>query len=177
MQDRVNTSWRRRSDGRANHVDSHGARYTQTAPSHVTEAQRLEAWEDEGGKTGLSCQPVRVLIVDNDMSSADSLELMLHAFGHSQTRVAYSGHAALAIGAEFRPDLVLLEINLFDMSGYDLAQSLREQAQNRDLRLIALTSSREHAGRELARAATFERYLLKPVSAIEMSELVRTRSL
>jgi hypothetical protein len=80
-------------------------------PPHVTEAQRIEAWEDEGGKTGLSSQPVRVLIVDNDMSSADSLEVMLHAFGHSQTRVAYSGHAALAIGAEFRPDVVLLEIN------------------------------------------------------------------
>jgi PleD family two-component response regulator len=133
MQDRVNTSWRRLSDERANHVDSGSARDTQTSPPHVTEAQRIEAWEDEGGKTGppphvteaqrieawedeggktgLSSQPVRVLIVDNDMSSADSLEVMLHAFGHSQTRVAYSGHAALAIGAEFRPDVVLLEIN------------------------------------------------------------------
>src|SRR6185312_3992314 len=177
MQDRVNTSWRRLSDERANHVDSGSTRGTQTSPPHVTEAQRLEAWEDEGGKTGLSCQPVRVLIVDNDMSSADSLELMLHAFGHSQTRVAYSGHAALAIGAEFRPDVALLEINLLDMSGYAVAQSLREQAQTRELRLIALTSSREHAGRELARVAGFERYLLKPVAASEMSELVRRGSL
>jgi CheY-like chemotaxis protein len=177
MQDRVTTSWRRLSDQTTNHADSASSRGARTSPRHVMEAQPLEVWEDEGGKTGLSCEPVRVLIVDNDMSSADSLELMLHAFGHSQTRVAYSGHAALAIGAEFRPDVVLLEINLLDMSGYDVAQSLREQAQNRDLRLIALTSSREHAGRELARVAGFERYLLKPVSAIEMSELVRTRSL
>src|SRR6185437_5420829 len=97
-----------------------------------------------GGKAKLRCEPVRVLIVDNDMSSADSLELMLHAFGHLQTRVAYSGHAALVIGAEFRPDVALLEINLLDMSGYAVAQSLREQAQTHQLRLIALTSSREH---------------------------------
>lgn len=138
---------------------------------------QLAAWEDEGGKTRLSREIVSVLIVDNDIGSADSLELMLHASGHSQTRVAYSGHAALAIAAEFQPDVVLLEINLLDISGYDVAQSLRQQAQNRGLRLIALTSSREHPGRELARVAGFERYLLKPVSALEMSELVRTRSL
>ena len=176
MQDRVTTSWRRFSDERTTHADCESVRGAQTSPPHVMEAQ-LAAWEDEGGKTSLSRELVRVLIVDNDIGSADSLELMLHASGHAQTRVAYSGHAALAIAAEFQPDVVLLEINLLDMSGYDVAQSLREQAQSCGLRLIALTSSREHAGRELARVAGFERYLLKPVSALEMSELVQTCSL
>ena len=176
MRDKVTARWKRLSDGTMNHADSRSTRSAQRSPSHQTEAQRLEAWEDGGGKAKLRCEPVRVLIVDNDMSSADSLELMLHAFGHLQTRVAYSGHAALVIGAEFRPDVALLEINLLDMSGYAVAQSLREQAQTHQLQLIALTSSREHAGRELARVAGFERYLLKPVSASEMSELVRTGS-
>lgn len=176
MENGVTTSWRRFSDERVTHADCGSMRGAQTTPPHVMEAQ-LAAWEGEGGKTRLSRELVRVLIVDNDIGSADSLELMLHAAGHSQTRVAYSGHAALAIAAEFQPDVVLLEFNLFDMSGYDVAQSLRERAQGRGLRLIALTSSREHPGRELARVAGFERYLLKPVSAVEMSELVRTRSL
>lgn len=176
MQHKVTTGRKRLSGGTMNHADSGSTRGAQTSPSHQPEAQRLEAREGDGGKTRLCCEPVRVLIVDNDMSSADSLELMLHAFGHSQTRVAYSGHAALAIGAEFRPDVALLEINLLDMSGYAVAQSLRERAQTRQLRLIALTSSREHAGRELARVAGFERYLLKPVAGSEMSELVRRGS-
>jgi CheY-like chemotaxis protein len=100
---------------------------------------------------------------------------MLHASGYSETRVAYSGHAALAIAAEFRPSVVLLELDLLDMSGYEVARLLREHAQSDDLRLIALTTSREHAGRELARAAGFERYLLKPVAALDLSGLLQVQ--
>jgi CheY-like chemotaxis protein len=117
-------------------------------------------------------RPVRILLVDNDMSEVDSLELMLHASGYSHTRVAYSGQVALTIAGEFRPDIVLLDLSLLDLTGYQAAQSLREQAQSRPLRLIALTSSRAHAGREQARAAGFERYLLKPVASPELSQLV-----
>src|SRR5690242_4895507 len=155
MRDTANTSWRRLSDHAEKNVDSRSSRGGQAPPVQVKEAQPLETWENEGGQSALSAAPVRILIVDDDIASSDSLELMLHASGYSQTRVAYSGHAALAIAAEFRPDVVLLEINLLDMSGYAVAQSLRERAQTRQLRLIALTSSREHAGRELARVAGF----------------------
>jgi CheY-like chemotaxis protein len=118
--------------------------------------------------------PVRILIVDNDMSAADSLELMLRASGYSETRVAYSGHAALAIAADFQPGVVLLDLSLHDMTGYELAQLLREQAQSHHLRLIALTSSPEHAAREQARAAGFERYLLRPIAAQDLTDLMKT---
>lgn len=154
MEDTVTTSWRRLSDKPRN-------------------AQEPDAWEDERGRSALSSEPVRILIVDSDISSADSLELMLHASGYSETRVAYSGHAALAIAAEFQPSVVLVELNLLDLSGYEVARLLREHARSHNLRLIALTSSREHAGRELARVAGFERYLLKPVAALDLSELLQ----
>jgi two-component system CheB/CheR fusion protein len=88
------------------------------------------------------------------------------------TRVAYSGHAAMAIAAEFNPGVVLLDLGLFDMNGYELAQALRVQAQGHDLRLIALTSSPEHAAREQARVAGFERYLMKPVVSLDLSDLL-----
>jgi CheY-like chemotaxis protein len=142
----------------------------------VSRERQLQSWEGEGGATHLMADavPSRILIVDNDMNSADSLELMLHEAGHWNTRVAYSGGAALEIAAEFSPDVVMLELNLLDMNGYTLAQSLRERAQSTDLRLIALTSSREHAGREAARVAGCERYLLKPVIASDLAELMRT---
>ena len=78
-------------------------------------------------------EPMRILIVDNNISTADSVELMLHASGYLRTRVAYSGHAAQAIAAEFQPDVMLLEINLPDRSGHEVAQSLLEHA-GRDLR-------------------------------------------
>jgi PleD family two-component response regulator len=174
MEDRVTTSWRRRSDKPRNHTDPGGS--AQLLALHERDGQQLDTREDEGGQSMLSDEPVRILIVDDDISSSDSLELMLHASGYSETRVAYSGHAALAIAAEFQPSVVLLELNLLDMSGYEVARLLREHAQSHDLRLIALTSSREHAGRELARVAGFERYLLKPVATLDLSGLLQMES-
>jgi CheY-like chemotaxis protein len=170
MQDMVTTSWRRLSDVSRTHPRSGSTRRART-PVHVEDEQQLETWEDEGGRSELSTEPTRLLIVDHDISSSDSLERLLHASGYSQTRVAYSGHAALAIAAEFQPSVVLLELNLLDMSGFEVARLLREQAQGHDLRLIALTHSGEHAGRELARVAGFERYLLKPVAAAGLAGL------
>jgi len=175
MQDRVTSSWRRRSDASRPDADFLSTRAAQALPVHVREAQQLETWEDAGGQSERSADALRILIVDHDISSSDALELMLHASGYSQTRVAYSGQAALAIAVEFRPSVVLLDLDLLDMSGLEVARLLRERAQSNDLRLIALTSSREHAGRELARVAGFERYLLKPVAADDLSGLLQSK--
>jgi len=95
MHDQETTSWRRRSDISQNPPDA-------PAPRSNEKRAQLQAWENEGGQTARSISPVRVLIIDNDIGSADSLELMLHASGYSETRVAYSGHAALAIAAKAR---------------------------------------------------------------------------
>jgi CheY-like chemotaxis protein len=113
----------------------------------------------------VSTRPVRILIVDDDIQSSSSLEVMLRAAGYSETRVAYSGHAALAIAADFPPSVALLELRLLDMSGYEVARLLRRQSQ--DLRLIALSVSRDHGGRE---SALFEHCLLKPVTRHELLE-------
>ncbi len=159
MTDRVTTSWRRRSD-------------ISGAPANPGTARDVGI---EGQCDSPRGAP-RILIVDNDMSSADSLELMLHASGYPITRVAYSGEAALAIAAEFQPSMVLLDLSLLDMTGYHLAQSLRDRAQSREMRLIALTSSPEHTAREQARAVGFERYLVKPITSVDLSNLVEMPS-
>ena len=171
MQDRVTTSWKRHSDAAGSAPGSSTARRAPAGRSAEKDAP-LQAWEGEGGHTAPAIGPVRILIVDNDIGAADSLETMLHASGFSETRVAYSGAVAMALALEFQPDVVLLDLSLLDMTGYELAKSLRAQAQSRDLRLIALTSSTAHAAREQARAAGFERYLLKPVVAADLSELI-----
>jgi len=131
------------------------------------------AVQDEGDRMPAVCAPVPILIIDNDVNSASSLELMLHAAGQHETRVAHSGDAALAVAAVFEPSVILLDVDLSDVSGYELAQTLRERARTRKLRLIALTTSREHQDRELARVAGFERYLLKPVAAVDLSNLLK----
>ena len=175
--DTVPTSWRRLTDEPQKHAGIHGICRGQPPPVQVNEVQpnevqQVATWENEGGQSALPTEPVRILIVDDDVKSSSSLELMLRASGYAETRVAYSGHAALAIAADFQPTMVLLELGLLDMSGYEVARILRERAQSRDLRLIALTSSREHAGRELARVAGFERYLLKPVAVSDLAGLI-----
>ena len=172
--DRVMTSCRRFSG--EPRPDSEAARRAQPLRPHVSEAQQLEAWEGEGGQTAANFEPMRILIVDNDVNAADALEVLLHASDYPQTRVAHSGRAALAIAAEFQPELVLLDIDLPDMNGYEVAQSLREHAGRDDFRLIALTSSRQHAGRDLARVAGFERYLLTPVAVLDLLQVLQTPS-
>ena len=154
----VTTNWKRISD---------------SSPRRAGSDAQLEAWESEGGRSAVAPSAMRFLIVDNDMRSADALEVMLHASGYAQTRVAYSGHAALAIAAGFLPDVILLDLSLLDLTGYELAHALREQAQSREMRLIALTSSPEHEARELARAAGFERYLTKPIRPLSLANLMR----
>ena len=154
MQDPGITSWRRLSDTLRNGGDSASTPSARVSPA---------------------TEPVRILIVDYDMRSSESVELMLRESGYPETRVAYSGHAALAIAADFQPSVVLLEPDLLDISGYEVARLLRERAQSNDLRLIALTSDRQHAGRERARVAGFERYLLKPVAAVGLSRLFQMR--
>jgi len=174
--DTVTSSWRRLSDEPRKCADARSACSGPAPPVDVNEAQQVATWENEGGNAQLPTErltePLRILIVDDDIESSSSLELMLRAAGHSETRVAYSGHAALAIAADFQPCMVLLEVGLLDMSGYDVARILRERARSHDVRLIALTSGREHAGSERARIAGFERYLLKPVAAIDLAALV-----
>jgi CheY-like chemotaxis protein len=136
-------------------------------------AERLEVWEDEGGSSGrLGSEILRVLIVDNDMVAADALELLLHSSGVPETRVAYSVQGALTIAREFRPAVVLIELNLPDRGSYELGHLLRERAQLERIRLIAVTDSRAHAGRDFARNAGFERYMLKPIVAADIDGLL-----
>ena len=108
--DTVTTSWRRHSDEPQKRVDARSACSGQAPPVNFNEAQQVANWENEGGQSALRMEPLRILIVDDDIESSSSLELMLRASGHSETRVAYSGHAALAIAAAFQPSMVLLEL-------------------------------------------------------------------
>ena len=115
------------------------------------------------GVTDGTANSIRILIVDAHIKASSLLETRLRTSGYSRTRVAYSAHAALAIAEEFDPSVVLIELNLLDMSGYELARLLRERGPGSDMRLMAMTSSREQAGPELAHVRGFERYLINPV--------------
>jgi CheY-like chemotaxis protein len=113
----------------------------------------------------------RILIIDDDMSAADALASLLQSMGYGDARVAYTGATALALALEFDPTVVLVDLELADMSGYEVARHLSQHPRLHTLRLIALTADSEHPGRELAREAGIERYLSKPVGSAELAEL------
>jgi two-component system, sensor histidine kinase len=123
---------------------------------------------DTGGARG---DMPRILIVDDDAAAADALASLLQATGYGEARVAYTGAAALALAGEFVPTVALVDLELPDMSGYELARHLSQHPQLQTLRLIALTADSEHPGRELAREAGVERYLIKPVGSADLAEL------
>jgi CheY-like chemotaxis protein len=115
----------------------------------------------------------RILIVD-DVYTTAPLEYLLHGLGYWTTRVAPSGEIALEVALGFAPSVVLLALDLPDMSSYRLAMQLRYRSEGHKLRLIALTGDCAYPGRDLARRAGFERYLAKPVNSGDLNQLLRS---
>jgi CheY-like chemotaxis protein len=112
--------------------------------------------------TELKASPRRVLIVDDNEDAANSLAMVLQRGGH-ETASVYTAAAALVRAAAFRPDVVLLDIGLPSMDGYEVAQKLRELPGLRNVRLIAVTGYGRSDDRERARDAGFDDHLTKPV--------------
>jgi len=112
----------------------------------------------------------RVLVVDDNADAADLLTEALAAAGH-ETRVAYDGPSALAVAQAFAPAVVLLDIGLPVMDGYELARRLR-QLPGLAPRLVAITGYAQESDRRRAREAGFEAHLVKPVAVDQVLRLV-----
>jgi CheY-like chemotaxis protein/two-component sensor histidine kinase len=106
----------------------------------------------------------RVLIADDNKDAADSLALLVEMGGH-EVRVAHGGRAALALAQAFRPDVVLLDLGMPDMSGYEVAGALRGESWGTAIQLVALTGWGQEGDRERTTAAGFDRHLTKPIDA------------
>jgi len=103
----------------------------------------------------------RVLVVDDNDDAAELLELMLHA--EYDTTTASDGPSALAAAERFTPDVVILDIGLPGMNGYDVARELRRRPSPHRLELIALTGWGSHEDKQKALEAGFDVHLTKPV--------------
>jgi CheY-like chemotaxis protein len=110
----------------------------------------------------ISPVPLRVLITDDNRDAADSLGLLLGLLG-ATTRVCYGGADALAHAPEFRPHVGLLDIDMPDMTGLELARLLREHLGRRRMLLVAVTGVSSEEARAATAAAGFDWHLTKPV--------------
>ncbi|MFS2078819.1 response regulator [Telluria sp. Tellsp131] len=122
--------------------------------------------------------PLRVLVVDDNADAADSLVALLDALGHT-TSVARDGPEGLRLALEAQPDLVLLDIGLPGMSGYEVARAIRRNQGVRQIVLIALTGWGAQSDQQQSHEAGFDQHLTKPVSleALEQALAAAARTL
>lgn len=118
---------------------------------------------------------LNILIVDDNADAADMLSMYLGSVGH-QLHVAYEGHRGLALAKEAAPDVLLLDIGLPDIDGYQLAQRFRALPQTAHATLIALTGYGQDSDRERSIAAGFDHHLTKPVDVAALLRLLTNRA-
>ena len=136
----------------------HGSEFTITLPLAVV----AEAERDRNRLDGAARTPLRILVADDSQDGADSLAFLLKAAGH-EVFTAYDGRSAITLAEKERPDVVLLDIGMPEVSGYDVARAIRREAWGRPMRLIALTGWGQAEHRRRSIEVGFDDHLVKPV--------------
>jgi CheY-like chemotaxis protein len=118
---------------------------------------------------------LRILVVDDNIDSAESLAVLLRLSGHEVATVA-CGTDALTYSVDFQPRVVILDIGLPDIDGYEVARRLREMPEMRHAKLVAVTGYGQDEDRKHSRMAGFDYHFLKPVDFDAISEVLMTVS-
>lgn len=123
------------------------------------------------GPKAIALSGCRILVVDDNKDSADSLKMLLRLKGND-IRTAYDGLEAVEVAASFRPELVLLDIGLPKLNGYDVARRIRQQPWGRDMVLVALTGWGQEEDRRRSQEAGFNFHIVKPVELEALEKLL-----
>ncbi len=115
--------------------------------------------------------PRRILVVDDNQDSAESLSILLRIHGHD-VRSAFDGHQALRHGGAFHPEVVILDLGMPVMNGFDVARAIRRESWGKQILLVALTGWGRDEDRRRVREAGFDAHLTKPLSYPELKKLV-----
>lgn len=113
----------------------------------------------------------RILVVDDNRDSAQSLAMLLELSGH-QTQTAHDGLQAVEVAESFRPDVVLLDIGLPKLNGYEVARKIRSEPWGSDIVLVALTGWGQEEDRRRSAEAGFDSHMVKPVDLKALMKLL-----
>ncbi|MEJ7597590.1 MAG: ATP-binding protein [Kofleriaceae bacterium] len=144
----------------------HGSTFTVTLPldasavATVSEAPALPV-----------TRGMKILVVDDNIDGAETLAMLLELTGN-ETRMAHTGRTALAVASEFHPDVVLLDIGLPELDGYEVARHLRSDPLLPQPLLVALTGWGSDEDRQRAQHAGFDRHMVKPVDSAHLAEVL-----
>jgi PAS domain S-box-containing protein len=120
------------------------------------------------GRTGK-----RVLIADDNADVSEAFEVMLRMFGH-EVQTAQDGLQAVEIAERYRPDVIVLDIGMPQLNGYDTARRIRQLQWSENTVLIALTGWGDEKDRRKSEEAGFDVHLVKPVDPVVLSDLLDT---
>src|SRR6185503_16924567 len=139
-----------------------GSEFTVRLPLALSPTARTTPTQEQSAATSRALSKRRILIVDDNRDGAESLAMLLNFMG-SDVRVALSGPAALEIMTSYKPNVVLLDIGMPGMDGYEVANQVRQHPQLKDVTLIALTGWSQEEDRRRCRKAGFDHHMIKPV--------------
>jgi len=114
----------------------------------------------------------RILIVDDNVQAADSLGRLMSAVFGQEVRVVYNGESALEIAGSFLPEVILLDLEMTGMDGYEVAVRLRERSECSKALIVALTGWGHDEDRRRSREIGFDLHLVKPVAARDFRALL-----
>jgi CheY-like chemotaxis protein len=144
-----------------------GSTFTVRLPAVSMESSTIES----ATKSALPVSKFRILIVDDYADAAESMAMLLQMEGHD-VETADCGLTAIERAKVFHPQVVLLDIGLPDIDGYEVAKRLRLLPETQDAMLIALTGYGRAEDRERSQSAGFNHHLLKPVGLGTLSALL-----
>jgi len=150
----------------------HGSEFVVTLPLAAVQTVAAAATPDVGDAA--RAQKKRMLVVDDNGDSAESLALLLALAGH-ETHVAHDGPEALTRADALRPDAVLLDLGLPGLNGYEVCKRLRVEAWAREIPIIAITGWGQDEDRQRSKDAGFDAHLVKPVVFEELTALLDER--
>ena len=114
---------------------------------------------------------LRILVVDDNVDSARTLARLLKLLGH-EARMAHDGGEAVEVAEEYRPELMLLDIGLPVMNGYEVARAVRRRDWGADVAIVALTGWGQEDDRRRSREAGIDDHLVKPVDPVTLERLL-----
>jgi two-component system CheB/CheR fusion protein len=148
-----------------------GSEFVVRLPRVATPAPAVSATPSPAPKPEIHPTPRRILVVDDNVDSAESLALLLRCFGHD-VATASDGRSALAVAATMRPEVVLLDLGMPEMSGYETAKALRRETWARDIVLIAQTGWGMEEDRRRTTESGFDLHLTKPLDGEALIQLL-----
>jgi CheY-like chemotaxis protein len=132
---------------------------------------RQRSADREPGPDSVAGPRRRILVVDDNRDAAESLGMVLTLMGN-EVRTADDGLAAVEAAEEYRPDLILLDIGLPKLNGYEACRRIRERPWSEGVVIVALTGWGQADDRRRSHEAGFDHHLVKPVDVTDLTKLL-----